>query len=984
MIFSHGYQVTQTFGNNPSYYGQWGLAGHEGLDVVPNDSDWNVHAVEPGIVVRVYPATVDNYGLHVVIWNPLTSHGFWYCHLQSIAVQLNQQIQADQIIGVMGATGNATGPHLHLGLRLTDPNGYAINMNNGFKGFVDPAPYLKVTPPPPPPPPQNQSKSKLGVYVTATNALDPTHESLDAYMGRLKPRLVVSMDHNVGKWQAVRAASPNTFIVGRVFRDPEPDYRPDPEGAAQKIFNDLLPVMNQMRGLYDAWMATNEPVVSSANDAALLSRFYAKWGDLMKGAGFKSVAYSFSTGVPEIAYWQNLAEGLRHCDYLGVHEYSAPTMDASQTWECLRYRQGYNALPADARKPVIVAECGIDGGPIGQPGWGWQHYGDEAHYLTSLQWYDGELKKDDYVLGGAIFVLAGFGNNGSFSIVGAHQIENYIAAGGDPGPVQPPAPVKPTQDQVLKIIADTAKANGIDPVAFLGGAIAESNLDPWAARYGTWPDVSFGLFQQTVKWAVEGDHSNSDANVNYIKSLYFDPQHAANVAIIQFKGYLNAAGNALDAWCLYNAPAIPPAQNPNRGNYQNGLARAAQMIQPTPPPPPPPTPANQRSDKPSDAHLASFPRPANDTGRGLHFVTDATVQDVNHYAPFLQQMKMTWTVAYNHDELQVTAAAQALQKYGIMSVLRVEARQENGRPGYGPKTPDFFANLVKLAISMGLPPYVQIFNEPELTDEWVDMEAWANNWGARALAVAQAGGYAGLQCLSEKYFARVAQNMDPRIRERLFFVSHNYGDNKPPDYPYNKGQTAIQDPVCVLQVLANLAWMDKYLGQRVPIICGEGGWEWGASRDAEYPKLSAQQWADYHYQLFDSMRTGKLPNGDDLPDEIFCFTSWITAPGGFWQGDAWLDGVDAAQKKPLLDRLTADAPYTRQFGAPTNPNPPPPPPVENSQIALNLHFEHVQAAYLDGAGLTGPDTPIPLDTLPHTLKLVKSDGSTFSFKVALD
>ncbi|MDF9714850.1 M23 family metallopeptidase [Nocardioides sp. ChNu-99] len=41
----------------------------------------------------------------------------WYCHQASIEVAVGEQVQAGQRIGTVGATGNVTGPHLHLEIR---------------------------------------------------------------------------------------------------------------------------------------------------------------------------------------------------------------------------------------------------------------------------------------------------------------------------------------------------------------------------------------------------------------------------------------------------------------------------------------------------------------------------------------------------------------------------------------------------------------------------------------------------------------------------------------------------------------------------------------------------------------------------------------------------------------------------------------------------------------------------------------------------
>ncbi len=144
--FRNGLRITQKYGEDPSYYGQFGLAGHEGLDLVPKvfNGDNQVVCIEDGEVVRDIddPVAGKAYGNHVVVLNRATGRAWWYCHLAQNYVEGKQQIKRGEVIGEMGSTGNTNGAHLHLGLRLANINGEAINLNNGYSGFVDPLPVL--------------------------------------------------------------------------------------------------------------------------------------------------------------------------------------------------------------------------------------------------------------------------------------------------------------------------------------------------------------------------------------------------------------------------------------------------------------------------------------------------------------------------------------------------------------------------------------------------------------------------------------------------------------------------------------------------------------------------------------------------------------------------------------------------------------------------------------------------------------------------
>ena len=101
--------------------GFYGYAGHTGQDILSNSS--NVKASASGIVTTVKDLGNHSYGRYIVI-----DHGngisTLYGHCSSLLVNIGQKVEAGQIIGIKGSTGNSTGPHVHFEIRV---NGRAIN-----------------------------------------------------------------------------------------------------------------------------------------------------------------------------------------------------------------------------------------------------------------------------------------------------------------------------------------------------------------------------------------------------------------------------------------------------------------------------------------------------------------------------------------------------------------------------------------------------------------------------------------------------------------------------------------------------------------------------------------------------------------------------------------------------------------------------------------------------------------------------------------
>lgn len=110
----------------------------------PISGDWRFHsgtdlAAEVGTpVLAAFAGKVTiadfmgGYGLTVVLEHPEAAQETLYAHLSQILVRPGDTVEQGTVIGLVGSTGNSTGPHLHFEVRQYTPEGW-ITLDPGHK-----------------------------------------------------------------------------------------------------------------------------------------------------------------------------------------------------------------------------------------------------------------------------------------------------------------------------------------------------------------------------------------------------------------------------------------------------------------------------------------------------------------------------------------------------------------------------------------------------------------------------------------------------------------------------------------------------------------------------------------------------------------------------------------------------------------------------------------------------------------------------------
>ena len=275
------YAVNQAFGLNPQTYGQFGLKGHNGLDLRAFHGQ-PVYAAHDGTayfesdnsggegVVIVsdeqipYDASKVEFSLDQTQRKVNYKTIYWHlCDEQKdpkyvCPVLLYQRknkvgmpVKAGDLIGYADNTGFSTGDHLHFGLKPvvsgpntpvdgTDDSHYQnVSQNNGYLGAIDPAPYLTTIP----------AQNVPQIIITEKKVVPLLQQILDL----LWSKITMTKQLNIGSPAmpiSMTGVGGGVMAIEFVLHFFGFDYQP---GSVEAAVNGIISVVALLTFLYGQW-----------------------------------------------------------------------------------------------------------------------------------------------------------------------------------------------------------------------------------------------------------------------------------------------------------------------------------------------------------------------------------------------------------------------------------------------------------------------------------------------------------------------------------------------------------------------------------------------------------------------------------------------------------------------------------------------------------------------------------------------------------
>lgn len=283
----------------------------------------------------------------------------------------------------------------------------------------------------------------VGLHI---NALLLQHER---YINRVRPSVNLLLNPKVEEAAKVKAASPETKLIGRVTIPPGDGVvhgwyldAGTAEGARAAGRRAAEYCLSQRVSQCDAWILNNEPPVKTIEQVKLLAEFDSEFARQMSRGGSRALIGAFSRGTPEVAALGGAAvlnayiPALRVAHdvgaWLAIHQYGKYPLLHDAEFLALRWQRHILPYYRGQGVPIpqyVITECGYDlgSGVDAQNRDGWRtspyaaHYKEYGEHLLQVAQ---EYAKDSACLGATLF-CAGFAGWQSFTVDG--ELLDYLA-----------------------------------------------------------------------------------------------------------------------------------------------------------------------------------------------------------------------------------------------------------------------------------------------------------------------------------------------------------------------------------------------------------------------------------------------------------------------------------------------------------------------------------------------------------------------------
>jgi hypothetical protein len=369
--------------------------------------------------------------------------------------------------------------------------------------------------------------------------------------------------------------------------------------------------------------------------------------------------------------------------------------------------------------------------------------------------------------------------------------------------------------------------------------------------------------------------------------------------------------------------------------------------------------------------LHEYPRPANDTGIGVHWTvgfasTIGMGKIRDFWLPELKAMGVKWVKIFNHDG--AIDFAELLLAEGLMPVVRIY------RPSPYPSAFDLRDVVHIDALIRAGVRYFEFNPEPDQDTEWKGGRVPANaielaveNIITNLDTILERGGMPAIPAVSNGSRWDLVGKIVARGRKDIFngpvwHAIHNYSRNRPLDYPYdignqegasytlrfyqtladetwgedawrgralhevnklrlercNPGATIMDDNACWLAYEFIDARNRRHLGRSIPILSTECGYLVGEDGDARYPATTP----DLHMaQTLEACRVmmGTSNRFQSAPDYYFCSNSWLLGnnvlgnASNWCEHHAWYSDRWGGKALPIVRALRAEPKAVRRW-----------------------------------------------------------------------